>query len=504
MKKISVAFASSGGMGNLIIHANFAKAFRKRFTMYDFELVFFGHPFEEINEGIFYGQDWIDTVYTHSAMERKLSYNAFINLHFYPQIWILDEALSEMFPEMYKLFMIWKKEIRDNRQKNYLYEKPNYNINAIWEGINRNKTCLNSCDITGELGIGKEFGLEIYTKKNSLSVLHNFGLANRKYITLQRGNNQFAIVKETPKLWPLDYYNSLIDLLKKEYPNVAIVQVGGSRTRSDIMGGTDLDLVGKTDLEDLKILLKHAWLHVDAECGMVHMRKALRGGPSVVMYGQTPREFYAYEGNINLSTDVCPVPCARLTDDWQWRCARGDERPACMYSITPQIAFEAIQRYAETGNVKEKTNTLYDQMLADERFHLDQEWANRWLKKQKLLYYDVYEMPLKDILTQVYIEPQGFARLPLDCSPVYQQLVREDQTYKQYLEMLDANKIFNEHSVEGFLKINDKFNSGYDYKYMPVIDGRYNEILDGQHRLAWLLFKYGINFIIKIIKLWWA
>ena len=48
---------------------------------------------------------------------------------------------------------------------------------------------------------------------------------------------------------------------------------------------------------DLKILLKNALYHIDGECGMVHLRKALKTGPSVVLFGPTPIKFFSYSNN---------------------------------------------------------------------------------------------------------------------------------------------------------------------------------------------------------------
>lgn len=39
--------------------------------------------------------------------------------------------------------------------------------------------------------------------------------------------------------------------------------------------------------EKLKVILKHAKLHIDSEGGLVHLRHAIKGGPSVVLFGPT-------------------------------------------------------------------------------------------------------------------------------------------------------------------------------------------------------------------------
>lgn len=67
--------------------------------------------------------------------------------------------------------------------------------------------------------------------------------------------------------------------------------MGESPERCKTLHGIDVNLIGKTDWDDLKILLKNALYHIDGECGMVHLRKALKTGPSVVLFGPTPIKF---------------------------------------------------------------------------------------------------------------------------------------------------------------------------------------------------------------------
>lgn len=505
MKKISIAFVSCGGVGNLIIHANFIKSFRDFFLHENFEIVVFGHPYKDINEAVFYKQNWVDKVYNYNAVERTLPYDACINLHYFPQVAGCKSVVMEEIPNMYDLLMFWKKEIKDNCLKDYLFINTNYNINASIEAIIKNKTCLNIADIGGKLGITNDYLFKMINRKNLISTLYKFGLEKRKFITLQRGVNPFSGVKETPRLWPLEYYNQLVKLLKKVFPDVLLVQLGENKDRCSEIKGIDINLVGKTDIEDLKVLLQFSWLHIDGECGMVHMRKALGGGPSVVMFGQTIKKFLGYEGNINISTDSCPVPCSRLTDDWQWRCARGDNKPRCMYSITPEIVIKEIIHYAETGNTDVYIETPLDKMVSDKRFVLDSEWVNRWLKTQKVLHYDIETVKLSDILATVYLEPQGFSDVPLNLSPIYCQLSNQDNSYQDYINLLIRDGIFNEHTPQSFDACIQNLNmNGYNQKNIIILDGRKNTILDGMHRASWLLYKYGNDYAVNVVKLWFV
>lgn len=505
MKKISIVFVSCGGVGNLIIHANFIKIFRDFFSNENFEIIIFGHPYKDVNEAVFYKQDWVDKIFTHNAVERKLPYDACINLHYFPQVVSCKPIVMEECPKIYDLLMFWKHEIKDNPLKNYLFANTNYNINASIEAIIKGKTCLNIADIDGKLGIGNDYSFKMVNRKNLISTIYKFGLKKRKFITLQRGVNPFSGVKDTPRLWPLEYYNQLVKLLKKALPDILLVQLGENKDRCYEIQGIDVNLVGKTDIEDLKALLKLSWLHIDGECGMVHMRKALDGGPSIVLFGQTIKNFLGYKGNINIDTALCPICCSRLTDDWQWRCAKGDSQPKCMYSITPEIVMKKIFDYIENGIVNVDEETLLDKMLSDERFVLDNEWTNRWLKTKRILHYNIDSVRLSDIFATVYMHPQGFSDVPLEFSPIYNQLSNNDNSYKEYLNLLSSSNVFNEHSQISFDECIKSLDiNGYNKKNIIIIDGRKNTILDGMHRASWLLYKYGSDYTLDILKLWYV
>ena len=103
-----------------------------------------------------------------------------------------------------------------------------------------------------------------------------------------------------------------------------------------------MDLVGKTNLEQIKPILQHALVHIDGEGGMVHLRHALGGGRSVVLFGPTSSEFFGYSENKNLVGGGCAVWCEWALNKWQEGCLRGSyETPPCMASITPEMVMEA-------------------------------------------------------------------------------------------------------------------------------------------------------------------
>ena len=205
---------------------------------------------------------------------------------------------------------------------------------------------INQADIGGILGMGETYMAPLPLPADSNCMLHTFGLANCRYITIQRGHSTVEEKSQkNTKLWPCEHYQTLIELLKKKYPSYKLVQLGINRPGFDVdFKGIDVNLRGKTSIVQLCSVLKYASLHIDCEGGLVHLRHALHGGPSVVLFGPTSPKFYGYTENLNLRTQACAQPCEWVTDDWLTRCARRGDKHCCMRGLTPKWVLEQIEK----------------------------------------------------------------------------------------------------------------------------------------------------------------
>lgn len=175
----------------------------------------------------------------------------------------------------------------------------------------------------------------------AFDVLAKNGLDGRRYLTLQRGVDATYQGANNTRMWPKPYYERLIATIKANFPELTIVQLGKKDKASDLKG-VDVDLRGRTTFEELKVLLKNSALHIDGECGMVHFAHSLNSR-SAVFFAQTNVDFCGYPENINVKvSDVCPISCEWVVDDWQERCPRGFEAPPCMTRLTPEFFFDAI------------------------------------------------------------------------------------------------------------------------------------------------------------------
>lgn len=341
----NIAFRIYGGIGNTLIHANFIKYFCEYINVKDISINVYGLLEQEVSDTIFNSQDFTNIYYSNSDLnENNFEYfDLVIDMHYIPNVIKANlTTINTLSPKLFHLIEKWINFKNDHRY-NVFYA---YDSHLYEYGIINSKNCLNIADITNDLKI-KDFSINVKILKNEENVLSKLNLEKNNFITVQRGQhsaNKFSGSIESTKMWPLDHYEALIILLKQRYPKIKIIQLGESLEGCTTIKGVDINLIGKTDWEDLKILLKNALYHVDGEYGMIHLRKALKSGPSVVLFGPTPKDFFGYSDNINISTSECNHWCAEIVPRWKDVCILGDQ-PKCMHSITPELVIAKIDQY---------------------------------------------------------------------------------------------------------------------------------------------------------------
>ena len=271
-----------------------------------------------------------------------------VELNRFPRIVAGDrKALRQYNPRLGKVLGAWDAFFENNRK--FFDFKPQLDgISNEYTHILGNKR-ISQADIGGLLEMGETYlaPVNFPAKLDENNILNKFGLKEQLFITLQRGQGIVINATSNTKLWPVEYYNELISLLRRRWPQYKLVQLGTEREGfNEDFVGIDLNLRGQTNLEELKVLLAHSMLHIDCEGGLVHLRHALQGGPSVVLFGPTAPEVYGYAENLNLRSGVCKYPCEWVTNDWVSRCARRKNKNGCMKELTPQFVFEQLQQWA--------------------------------------------------------------------------------------------------------------------------------------------------------------
>ena len=200
---------------------------------------------------------------------------------------------------------------------------------------------FNQADLYHKLGI-KDIEISIQTTSDN-DVLSKFGLHTDNYITVNRSVDSGRGQWESTKLWPKAYYEELFKKLKTLFPKLAIVYI--SPQTEDFVPSDIVNLGGRTSFNDLKILLKHSYLHIGPEGGMIHLRHALCKKRSCVLFGPTSQDFYGYPENINIEGPGCINHCEWLTDRWQEKCLN-NSGTCCekLVRMTPDYVINEISK----------------------------------------------------------------------------------------------------------------------------------------------------------------
>ena len=342
---IRTCFVLVGGLGDAIINYNYIYHFYGRFKDdgVEIDIANVSRAFMEFagSGGFvrnFYGKDF-----------DRSDYDLIIELRRYPSIVRADYfRIGRVSPQLTEYLFLCRRFEIDNPELIHFGPK-NDGAGADME-IKCGRTRFVQPDINGELGITEDYAPKVEVDKE---LLKEYGLFDDKYITIHRGCDRFFFTDENVKLWEEEKYEELIGLFKTEYPGVKIVLLGEEYERSDRIKSCDIDLLGKTSISKLKAILKYSDLHVDTEGGLVHMRHAVGGGTSVVLFGPTSDKFFGYSENVNIRTDACPEPCEWKTKDWAGNCSNTDDKHVCMRSITPQMVVSGIKE-TDVRNSKEQ------------------------------------------------------------------------------------------------------------------------------------------------------
>ena len=503
--KIKIAFITNGGAGAVFVYANFLLHLRNYLKDENIWLIVYGHKSEDLNSLVFDSCDFVDEY--HSAAERSNAYAAdvVISINFYCDVLYEADEIKKKSSRLHELLETWRSFLSSDRERNYLSRTMHRDFNTyVYARIN-NKCFLNIADVRGILGVPKDFVWRLDVSESE-NIIHQYGLSEDEYITLQSGATPGAIAKVSPKQWPNYHFEELIRLLKIMYPQKMIVQLGEDQN-SEAIRGIDVNLLGKTNWRQLAAIIKHAWLHIDGECGMVHLRAALHAGTSVVLFGVTSTNFYGYKQNINMrASATCPYPCARLTDTWLERCMKGVFPSPCMDENMPFGVMDRIVMWDRMNMIKQgrsdeavsfKNQEIYD----NDSIVIDSTYKKRYLEAWNIYHYEIKEISFKELEALVMTE-EGFKWLPLEDSPAYLMALGDEGSYAKYIELLRENNNDTIHSVETYKKLlNDLEKDGYDEKNVIIVNPR-NRIMDGQHRASYLAAKNGLDNKVRVLVLY--
>lgn len=207
------------------------------------------------------------------------------------------------------------------------------NIFAYAKIKGRNR--VNIADHNGLCGVEDCFSLP-YVVKSEEETLRKYGLDEQAFVTIHRDTPMNE--NHTTTVWPKNYYEELVDAFKERWPDVRIVNLTEGENEEKEVGR---DCSGCYDMEEIKVLLKHALLHIDGNSDLVFMRRALHKWNNLVIYGAYNADFYACGREPVIRHTSCPGSCEGLHGSWSAYCPLY-EKPQCLWEITPKRLMEII------------------------------------------------------------------------------------------------------------------------------------------------------------------
>ena len=346
--KIAVMFY--GGMGDFLIGKNWlyhlAEKYKLKEEIWD---VFLDSVAYERGKEVFETAEFIDEIKSIpseyvSLMDKEREYDVIVRFCIFPFVqYFSGNAIAGR----NKDFLDYILKLQRFGFENYCVgfcHNPNYfkTIRCLMEKFPEKKY-HNYCDVFGELGIKEEFIFTLPIYGNEERFLKDYGLYNKPFITIDTGLNRDYKGGSSTRAWSHKNWNELALLLKVQFPELLTVQVGEKMSDGDDVA-VDVNLNGRTNIDEARILMKHASVHVDYDGGLVHVRHILGGGPSVVLFGPTAVSRHTYSENIGIRTNACKNDCEWTTQRWLFDCPRGLEKPECMESITPESVCDEIKK----------------------------------------------------------------------------------------------------------------------------------------------------------------
>jgi len=159
----------------------------------------------------------------------------------------------------------------------------------------------------------------------------------RRYLTVCNSAEKLAITQGPwTKVLPREKMTRIVEGLKAF--SLPIVLLGA---RDDArIDGVDIDLRGRTSICEAAAVLHDAAVFVGPEGGLANLARAVQTR-SVIFFGSTPPEFFAFRANVNVLPRRCGG-CWWTTPSYLHQCPRLQAAPECTESISEQAVVSAV------------------------------------------------------------------------------------------------------------------------------------------------------------------
>lgn len=343
-----IALIAYGGIGDFLIEENWLYHLAEVFKIPEDSVdVYVAENSLDIAQNI-----WSDCKYVDKIIGERLGYETLRQQHYYdlvirlcivPFVQSYDgEKLSYINSALLNYVLRLAKYGFENY--NFAFSHSAYFYKTIRNVFDNNmsKNYYSFCDVFDDLGIDENFKIPFKTKIDEDSYLARVGIGNNPFITLNTGHNKEFVNMHSTRIWKLNKWNKLAELLHQKFNELIVVQIGSGGNGSERINA-DICLNECTTFEEAKVLMKRACVHVDYDGGLVHARHILKGGPSVVLFGPSGMEQHRYSENVCIRKDICPEPCEWRTRNWLIDCPKNFKTLKCMDAITPEEVLAAIE-----------------------------------------------------------------------------------------------------------------------------------------------------------------
>ena len=333
-KKIRIAIRSVGGLGDDITICRFIFAMKQSIpnTVIDF------YSIHENNYKFF---QYIDHNFNYSQFSFVKSFEYDLVLDgFIPVIYRSNSSkIKQLSPKLFEYC-----QYCNFIEKNFYASKENskhfLQRDFTEYSLMISKKFSDRLDLQNIIADLSKIDFEFTISLDEADVLKKFGLRRKEYILFNRAVDELK--PKHPKLWDIKKYSELAKQLKSSF-GYPIVQIGHNDFYG-IIENIDLNLLGKTNFEELKVLLKNSLILVACEGGLVHLNHCLNG-KSAVLFGPTDKKYFGYDENINIEGRGCPFKCFDRALQWRERCILGYTPPKCIDSISVNDVFDELSAF---------------------------------------------------------------------------------------------------------------------------------------------------------------
>lgn len=337
---VNIGFIPIGGIGDIVIFGAYMDKFIKKLDC-DFKIhIFVQQHVDDI--GVLF-KKYANQVqihdhdqFTHIPLDMLIRFCVqFPELYFFRRGYIAKK--SNFLPNYADAISDFCKKYKHLFESEHIFDQQ---ILLDIMGLNR----VSGMDPVKMLDLKPNDKMDVVIPENAKDILKKYKLSTNKFITFTHDIDIRNRAKTSVRLWPATHMQKLITKLKSQYPEYKIVQLGTKSFGN--FDDVDLNLVGKTSFSELMVLLNNSKIHVDAECGMVHLRHAICEKTTVVLHGPTSISTKGYKENINIRSNVCNCPCCEWLMGGKWHefCVKTESNmPACMAAINPDMVMNKIK-----------------------------------------------------------------------------------------------------------------------------------------------------------------